>query len=297
MAQKCPSCGAEVPPQNPFCGTCGAKVDAAPAQGPGGGEAGGGPRTLGQLVRQVVKGMVTGFVKNLPMTIAVMAVVTVIHTYLLVVVNEGFAGGDPLLGLILVLQGNELPVAIFWLLAGTLGFAAVCQVRKKRLAGTLGSVGQIPAIFRGSFDGSKPLTLSVLLFGAAFMVAVMSWLGNVLVGIQLAIVLLGALIAQGESLTAMALRLGYSDFKKNRGQQQALQPFLDRSRHRRVPGGNGPRPPAEPGRYDRSDSGHRAGRRRVPDDREERRATAGGPPPPLLRSRLRRDGRCAGARR
>jgi len=200
-------------------------MDAGPVKERGGGGADGEPQTLVELVQQLLRGMVTEFVKNLPKTLAVMVAVTVIHTYLLVVVNEGFAPGDPILGLILVLQGKELPVALFWLLLGTLGFAAVQQVREKRLGATLGSVGQIPTLFRGSFDSARPLTLSVLLFGAAFMVAVMSWLGNVLVGVQLALVLLGAMITQGESLTALALRLGYADLQRNRGPQQVPAPF------------------------------------------------------------------------
>jgi hypothetical protein len=224
MARKCPACGAEVPPQKLFCGACGAKMETGPA-GESGGETGGGPRTLAGLVRQVLKGMVTGFMKNLPVMLIVMVAVTLIHTYLLVMVNEGFAGGNPILGLILVLQGNELPVAIFWLLAGTLGFTAIHLLRQKRLGAALGSVGRVPALFRGSFDGSKPLTLSVLLFGAGAMMAVMSWLNNVLVALQLAIVFLGALISQGESLTAMALRLGYGDLQRKRSRQQAAGPF------------------------------------------------------------------------
>jgi hypothetical protein len=183
------------------------------------------PQTLGQLIRKLLKQIVTGMLKSVPKSLAVAAVVTVINTYLLVFVNEGFSGGDPLLGMILVLQGNELAGALFWLLLGTLGVAAVHQLREKRLGATLGSVGQVPALFRGSFDASQPITLSVLLFGAAFMVAVMSWLGNLLIGVELAIVFLGAMITKGESLTALAFRLGYSDFQQSRGRKPAEAPF------------------------------------------------------------------------
>jgi hypothetical protein len=159
------------------------------------------------------KGMATGFFRHIPLMIGTMALIWFIHTVVLVAVRKGMTSGtlDPILASILMVPGNEASGLMFWGLLVGLIISILSKILHGRLQGTVHNITTTPHFIRNSFDkvGFYSLFLVIIgLFGALSIAGIIS---NILVSIQLCIFLFTTLIAQGESLLAMFLRVMGSD--------------------------------------------------------------------------------------
>jgi hypothetical protein len=153
----CPKCGAELKKPMRFCNHCGARLDAsadaapppagAPAQPAGPAPAQPRQRTQRQSSRRapdaraqsapasasaeripeellpllgyIARKTVASFFRQLPLSIALGGAALLAHTYLLVVVNEGFAPQSTV-GKFLALQGNTLSGSLIWMVGSAL---------------------------------------------------------------------------------------------------------------------------------------------------------------------------------
>ncbi|PHP68641.1 hypothetical protein CSC94_01165 [Zhengella mangrovi] len=138
----CTHCGAKLKDNSRFCPACGAETIAAGASGqkPGGKRPKAGrsapgarkasaamaappdlpgaspevPDKLVPLIGYIISRTISAFFRQLPTTIAFGLAAWVFHTYLLVVVNEGFNMGS-LTGRFLALQGQTISGSLLWM--------------------------------------------------------------------------------------------------------------------------------------------------------------------------------------
>jgi len=164
-----------------------------------------GPAGLGlgiiHFLKSFVKSAILGFMKNIPWMILIAIVVWLLHLLLLGIANPSATPGN-ISGLasILVIPGNEVVGAIFWLLLSWLISTLIFQVRTKRFGKSLQQIGRIPAWINESFHSSQ--ALSLLLFSMGFVVALIiaALIQNVIISVQLILVSLGWLVAQKEGV-------------------------------------------------------------------------------------------------
>lgn len=178
--------------------------------------AGNAPQTLLDLVKMMIRGMVTGWLKNIPIMIGSIAAIWFIHTYLLVVINEGFNPdpNNPILSMILIVQGNVLAGALVWAFFGALAWSVFQHTKSGTLNAAVGRLGGTPAAMSASVQRAGTLALPLLLGcgGVALLCGV--FLGNPLLCLQFILFLAGALVAREASLVSMAFRLGWSDYHR-----------------------------------------------------------------------------------
>ncbi len=166
----CSACGAEVEPGAAFCGNCGiAAVNRTkpayenwvdqlyhqPAYIPqmeagtyyaGPGSACQGPKkalTWGSLLGEIWTKTWQAVLKALPMTILFFAISMLIHTFLLVGPNQGFAPSGFLGSNLLASKGNIISATVLWTLASTLIFSSIAR-KKQGKPGLLTSLKAVP---------------------------------------------------------------------------------------------------------------------------------------------------------
>ena len=153
------------------------------------------------FLKSFVKSAILGFMKNIPWMILIAIVVWLLHLLLLGIANPSATPGN-ISGLasILVIPGNEVVGAIFWLLLSWLISTLIFQVRTKRFGKSLQQIGRIPAWINESFHNSQ--VLSLLLFSMGFVVALIiaTLIQNVIISVQLILVSLGWLVAQKDGV-------------------------------------------------------------------------------------------------
>lgn len=172
------------------------------------------PETLGSLVSLIFKGMLTNLKKSffriLLFTIAVWA----LHTYLLVVVNEGFASAGTFVSNILALEGNEIAGTLFWMVLSFIAVSVLIQVRQDGVSGFSARFGQISSWVSSSKKAIGAEYLPLVAAGAAPALLIGWFIGNYALSILLAVLLIFALAAREQSLLILSYRLSYSDVKR-----------------------------------------------------------------------------------
>jgi hypothetical protein len=169
-----------------------------------------GPQTLLQLLKLMIKSMILSLPKQIPTMIAVSLATWVIHTWLLVYVNEGFNPEHPVFRYILALPGyNLIGSTLFWIITGML----VPQAISGSLWKTLSGIGKAPNLISQSIQQGGSQTQPVLWIGAALALTLAAVCSRSLVCVQLAIFALCGLADQS-GLLRMIVRVGWSDFQR-----------------------------------------------------------------------------------
>lgn len=153
------------------------------------------------FMRVILKGIATGFVKNLPWILLVSIIIWVLHILLAQVAmhsaGQAFAS---VLSSILVRPGNELVGAVFWLLVGWLVSKSIFLVRYRNFGKSVQNIRRVPGWVQESFRISGAKSCLLLLFGGTCALAIAALIQNVLVSIQLVLVSLGWLAANKEGM-------------------------------------------------------------------------------------------------
>ena len=153
------------------------------------------------FLKSFVKSAILGFMKNIPWMILIAIVVWLLHLLLLGIANPSATPGNRSgLASILVIPGNEVVGAIFWLLLSWLISTLIFQVRTKRFGRSLQQIVRTPAWIHESFHSSQ--ALSLLLFSMGFVIALIiaALIQNVIISVQLILVSLGWLVAQKDGV-------------------------------------------------------------------------------------------------
>ena len=154
----CPACNAELRPGTRFCGKCGQPVEAGADTrvGPGKADsiqvsAGGAaiiadrpPLSWGNLLKLIWKNTWQGLLKSLPMMIIIFVISMIVHTYMLVFVNEGFGSGTWMGRQLLATQGNVISATILWMLISGMVFQAIGRIRAVGFNGYVSEVVNLP---------------------------------------------------------------------------------------------------------------------------------------------------------
>jgi hypothetical protein len=167
--------------------------------------------------------MIKAWFMNIPKMIGLMLLALFVHTYLLVVVNEGFSYSSTWASGILALEGQVTSGTLFWTLLGGLASTAYYKLRRREMKKTLENIHSMPTWIRGSMKGAAGLALPILLVGGAAAMLISFLFNNALISLQLALIMAGAMVAQQQSLFVLALRLGWSDWNHSFKKDQYMQ--------------------------------------------------------------------------
>jgi len=172
-------------------------------------------QTLAQLFSTLIKSMLKGLLKRIPLAIGLSVITMVVHTYLLVVTNEGFNGGQsPILDSILALRGRMISGTLFWALLAGLSATFFARLRQSGISGTMRGLRAAPAWIKSALSQNQVFGMGILLAGAGFTLLMGTWLNNRLVSLQLCLVGIGALIAQHESFSYMLMNAAWGDSQR-----------------------------------------------------------------------------------
>jgi hypothetical protein len=170
------------------------------------------PQTLLQLLRLILRGVLKGFLWKLPLALGIALLTWILHTYLLVGPNGGFAPGtNALLDSILALQGHVLSGTLFWTLLVGLSAVLFRRFRRTGLSQTIEDLRSAPSWVQNCMLRAKDNALPILLGALAVSLFLSAWIDNRLVSAQLVLLGLGALIAQQQSLSLLVAKLAWSD--------------------------------------------------------------------------------------
>lgn len=170
------------------------------------------PQTLPQLFGLIIKSMFKGCLKRIPLTIFLGVFTLILHTYLLVVTNEGFNSGmNPVLDSILALRGRIISGTLFWALLTGLGTMFLARLRHSGIKGILDGIKAVPNWVGSGLRQEQISGMGLLLASAAIALLLASRLGNRLVSLQLCLAAFGALIAQHQSIGYMFLNVAWGD--------------------------------------------------------------------------------------
>lgn len=173
------------------------------------------PQTMAQLLGLVLRSMLKGLLWKIPLAIGVAFLTWIVHTFLLVGPNGGFASGtNPILDSVLALRGKMISGTLFWALLVGLASVIFARLRQVGPAKTLRSILGTPAWIQDSLRRSRTLALPILVGGSALALLTGTLLGNRLVSLQLVAAAVGALIAQHESFLFLVMRLAWSDAQR-----------------------------------------------------------------------------------
>lgn len=173
------------------------------------------PQSLLDLLKLILKGMLKGWLLKLIFAGGIAFVVWIVHTYLLIIPNGGFAPGEnPLLDQILALRDRVLSGTLFWTLLSLLISLTLTSLFRRGLGRTFSLVVTTPnwvlQAFRKSGQVGVIITVVFLVGGVIFG----RIQGNPLNNLQMTILLLGSVIAQQESFAGLVFRLAWSDAQR-----------------------------------------------------------------------------------
>ncbi len=187
----CSVCGAELEPGAAFCVNCGTAVGSSGKQGneeknkiysqpayiPAGESGtyfgGSGPAhqgskkalTWGNLLGEIWSKTWRAVLKALPMTILFFVISMLIHTFLLVGPNEGFAASGFLGSNLLATKGNVISATVLWTLVSTLIFSSMAR-KKQGKPGLLTSLQAIPGQMSEFVKNNQKAAPTAILTGA-----------------------------------------------------------------------------------------------------------------------------------
>lgn len=170
------------------------------------------PETLFQLLVHIVKGVFKSIPKMLIKVGIIAAVAFVIHTYLVIYPNGGFASMGTRLSSILELKKSGGSGAVIWtVMSGTL-FASFALIKNKGVGSFLKGIGTVPVRVVKAIDKKKGFAMALLIAVAFFLSYY--WLMNDMMTLVFAIALFLSAAAFRGSFTYVVMRLGHSDFNR-----------------------------------------------------------------------------------
>ncbi len=177
------------------------------------------PESLLQLLIMMVKGFITGLprmlVKNIFKIIVVTVLILLIHTYLLVDLNEGFWYDqfNKFSGMINV-KNQDTGAITFWAVAMILVTQLWRKSRTKGLFKTLGEVISIPVWLGSCIKNAGKSRFVALSIGAAISILLSIFISNNWTILVLAIMAIFSFSARAQSLLGLAVNLAVSDINK-----------------------------------------------------------------------------------
>lgn len=189
-----------------------------------------GPQNTIQFLTMMITSLVKGIpqmLKSMIITSVLSGVVTLAaHFYLLLVPNDGYNTGNPMLTPILVLanvQPTPPNVLLFWFLANYIFWMVIGTFKEY---GILGGVKQFVTtpIFainglRESGFGAFPMLMGGL--GFAFLLRL--WILGTMTTLQMFLMMIGVLVSQENSITLIGMELFMTDIRKLVNRDKEIQ--------------------------------------------------------------------------
>ena len=174
------------------------------------------PQTLAQFLALLGRGFLKGLPWKLALAGGIALATWIIHTYLLVGPNGGFAPGtNPFLDQVLALSDRVRSGTLFWILFSSLATLLIMRLVRFGVRPTLRQVGQTPGWLRHSARQAGSLAWPLLLLGGmAIALLLGTFLTSRVVSLQLAIAGLGALVIRQSGALFMGLHLGWRDVQR-----------------------------------------------------------------------------------
>jgi len=170
------------------------------------------PQTLLQFFGYYIQSAFRHLPKILVAALIQGGIVWLLHSIIMIFVNQGFSrGGNPLVESFLSFPAELfIPGALFWAVMGIL----YNEIKNKTLGKKIKALFHLPGYVRSSTAeaGDQKAGLVVWL-GACIAIVLMTLLNNTLLALSLAIFVMGALI-DPQDIVRFILRLGWSDFQK-----------------------------------------------------------------------------------
>ncbi|MGI5880839.1 MAG: zinc-ribbon domain-containing protein [Syntrophomonadaceae bacterium] len=193
----CRACNAELRPGAQFCGKCGQSVvpgadtRIGPVKADSIQVSAGGAASIvadrpslswGNLLKLIWQNTWQGLLKSLPMMIIIFVISMIVHTYMLVFVNEGFGSGTWMGRQLLATQGNVISATILWMLISGMVFQAIGRIRAVGFNGYISEVVKLPQEMTAYVKeaGRDGMILFLAGVGLALIISgVMSDIGNI----------------------------------------------------------------------------------------------------------------------
>ncbi|MBN2147568.1 MAG: hypothetical protein JW726_09270, partial [Anaerolineales bacterium] len=173
------------------------------------------PKSLAELLLLLLKGYIKRWFIRLPLALAASLLVWVVHTFLLVGPNGGFAPGtNRILDLVLALQGRMVQGTLFWTLLSMLVASSLGRIFRTGPINTIQRVIATPGWVLHSFQQSRLAGAAILLGCGATTVLAGVIQGNLLNNFLLSLLVVGSLIAQRESFPGLVASLAWSDTQR-----------------------------------------------------------------------------------
>ncbi|MCX8061814.1 MAG: hypothetical protein N3D16_04470 [Anaerolineales bacterium] len=173
------------------------------------------PQSLLDLLKLILKGMLKGWLLKLIFAGGIAFITWVLHTYLLVGPNGGFAPGEnPILDQILALRGRAISGTLFWTLLSLLISLTLTSLFRRGIGKTFSLLLTTPSWVLQAFRKSGQAAAIII---AIFFVGGMLFgriQANPLNNLQMTILLLGSVIAQQESFAGLVTSLAWSDAQR-----------------------------------------------------------------------------------
>ncbi|WP_024546546.1 hypothetical protein [Picosynechococcus sp. NKBG15041c] len=165
------------------------------------------PQTLIQLLGWLLKAFLQALPRQIVTGAIVCGVMWLVHTFLLVGVNEGFnPTSNPWLRSVLVLSNQVVPGTLFWLLGGILAG----HLFRGTLGKYLQSLGQLPQVCLDVVQQASHFQTPFPWVGLALAIAFTTFFGNLLVSLQIALFTLAA-VCEPQHFLRLATQLGWRD--------------------------------------------------------------------------------------
>ena len=185
-----------------------------------------GPQNTIQFLTMMISSIIKGIpqmIKSMIVTSVISGVVTLAaHFYLILVPNDGYNSGNPLLTPILVLadiQPTPPNVLLFWFLANYIFWMIVGTFKEYGLVGGIKQFVTTPLFaingLRESGFGAFPMIMGGLGFAFLLRLAILGTMTT----LQMFLMMIGVLVSQGNSITLIGMDLFFTDVRKlvNRG--------------------------------------------------------------------------------
>ena len=180
------------------------------------------PRSLGELGLLMLRGLGKSLPKKIALTVVVFVLVWLIHTVVMVFLNDGWAKvGNWFLGMILVVRGGELGGTFFWMLLMMLFTLLAARLRKGPGRFRDDLAGLSPNIARafaspGRWGFTVMLGLAALTLLVSFLVLAVSapYTPNRLLSLLFALLLMLSLSSGENSFVMLVSRLAWFDFQR-----------------------------------------------------------------------------------
>jgi len=172
------------------------------------------PETLAKFLLQILRSLLKGFIKNLPRMILMGVLVLLIHTFLVVGPNGGFAPEATFLSNILALRGQVAGGTIVWMILSWLVISLFTKLKQGQLGSFFGQVGHVPSTIIQAVKQTGNLGLLIMLIFGASSLVLSLLIKNPLACLLLAVVIVVSLSSQSDGIFFTIARLAWSDWNR-----------------------------------------------------------------------------------